>query len=64
VILDATTVTVWPASSDDALSDGAEDEHGEVDQAADDDDHAEQDGDERSRAPDRGVAVQNIAMPR
>jgi glyoxylase-like metal-dependent hydrolase (beta-lactamase superfamily II) len=32
----------WLASSDDALSDGAEDEHGEVDQATDDHDHAEQ----------------------
>ena len=40
----------WLASSDDALSDGAEDEHGEVDQATDDDDHAEQERGERRPA--------------
>jgi nucleotide-binding universal stress UspA family protein len=41
-VLQPSTRSARPGSTDDALSDRAEDEHGEVDEAADDHDHAEQ----------------------
>jgi hypothetical protein len=51
-------------SADDALADRAQDEHGEVDQAADDHDHAEQEsGERRPGRVQRGSGARVHARP-